>query len=176
MGLLESLKFGSENDTELEEESGQTLPQDPEPGQAPARRRGRPPRRPADPGGMTTAQVNKLSKSVGADLAGLLDLGGTVWEMAGDKCCAPVLQDQSKPIGDAMAACLARNPRLLARMSDVDFVTMTLQFGMLAKALQPVVKAVWHNHISGDGSEAVNNGRGNGIDFDAFPPYPAYTA
>ena len=176
MGLLESLKFGSETDPEMDEESGQTLPQDPEPGQAPSRRRTRTPRRAPDPSGMTSAQVNKLAKTVGADLAGLLDLGGTVWEMAGDTCCAPVLQEQSKPIGDALAACLARNPRLLAKFSDVDFVAMTLQFGMLGKALQPVVKAVWHNHVTGDGTEGVNNGRGNGVDFDAFPPYPAFSS
>lgn len=114
-----------------------------------------------------------MSKSVAEDLAGLFDLGGTLWEFAGDECCAPILQEQSKPLGDAIAACLARNPRLLAKFVDLDVVSLTVLVGAIGKALKPVAVAVWKNHISGAGFDKEGTDGSGGIDFAQFPAYAA---
>lgn len=170
MGILTSTKMEPEIVEETGTEFELKFQPDPEPGERPATR-GRP-RGPAKPtSDLTSTQVKRLSKEVGEQLAGLIDMGGTLWEMAGDECCAPIIQDESKPIGEAIAACLARNPKLLARFADVDFVTWTLQLGALGKALKPVAAAIWRNHISGahDGEEK----NGAGIDLGAFPSYAA---
>lgn len=168
MGILTSTKTEPEITEEIGTEFELKFEQDPEPGERPAAR-GRP-RGPAKrTTDLTAPQVKRLSKEVGEQLAGLIDMGGTLWEMAGDECCAPIVQEESKPIGEAIAACLARNPKLLARFSDVDFVTWTLQIGALGKALKPVAAAIWRNHISGahEGKEKD----GGGIDLSAFPSY-----
>src|SRR3982751_3800706 len=147
MGLLQSLKMEDEKKDESKSvngvEFGSKFEPDPEPGHpATSRRRTRKPA--AQPAaGMSPTRIKALSREVGGQIAGLIDMTGTLWEMTGDTCCAPVVQEQSGPVGDALAACLARNPELLARMADVDFVTMILQIGALGKALQPIGTAIW---------------------------------
>lgn len=171
MGLLSTLKMEDENSDEKTTELAPKFEPDPEPGQSPSSRRRPAARRKALPAGgtMSTAAVKKMSRDVAGQLAGLIDMTGTLWELSGDKCCAPIVQEQAKPVGDALAACLERNPALLARMVDVDFVTMIIQIGAVGKALKPIGEAVWHNHISGEHHGGGDDGPG--FDADAFPPY-----
>jgi len=165
MALLDSLEIEVENPSENPIE----FTADPEPGERPARRRSGRARTPAPAGEPSKTQLTKMTKEVAADLAGLFDLGGTLWEVAGDECCAPILQQQAKPMGDAIAACLARNPKLLARFTDLDVVSMTVLVGAIGKAVKPVGMAIWHNHVKGGGDEYGPAG----IDFDQFPAFPA---
>lgn len=146
MALLDSLKIGAKTDDEFEEEIGQQFAQDPEPGQASGRGRKAPAARrvPAAP---SKAATTKLAKDLAEDLAGLIELGAITWGMS-DDCCAPVLESSAEPIANAITACLAKKPRLLAAFAQADLVSWTLLLSTLYKALQPVGKAIYRNHIS----------------------------
>lgn len=171
MGLLESIEIESEIGDKIPDTIPEEFLRDPEPGERPTRGRGRPRKTAAAPAEPSKTQVTRLTKSVAADLAGLFDLGGTMWELAGDTCCAPVLQEQAKPMGDAIAACLARNPRLLAKLVDLEFVSLTVLIGALGKAVKPVVEAIYHNHIAGGGDNDDGPDGGNGFDASRYPAY-----
>lgn len=177
MGVLGTLEFESKTEAESEAKNGTELEfrfdQDPEPGERPAPR-GRPAgRRNATARDMSAAQVKRLQKAVAEDIAGLLDLGGTLWEVSGDTCCAPTLQRDAPAIGDAIAGCLARNPKLLAKFSQVDFVTATIQFAALGKALKPLAESIWHNHISGAREGGDDEQQTGGVNLGIFPAYSA---
>lgn len=149
MGFLDSLKFESKTDKENELEIDTGFAQDPEPGDfTPVSAPEKKPTRRRSTSMRTAGSSNtKLAKEVAEDLASLIEGGAVVWGMR-DQCCAPVLEQQAKPIADALTAVLARNPRLLAKFADADFAVATVQIIALGRAVAPVAKAVYQNHVS----------------------------
>lgn len=84
-----------------------------------------------------------LEREVAGELQALLMLGSMLWTQI-DQECGPVLNTQSKAIGDALAAVLANNPRLLAKFKDA---TGMGDYIKLAVAIMPVAKAISAHHI-----------------------------
>lgn len=174
MSLLEKLSIRPESDTENGPEIEPVFAQDPEPGERPSRAKkasGRaatkPPaaRRPA----VSTA---KMAKEVSEDLATMLEVGATMWGLT-DDCCAPVLEQQAKPIADALVGILSRNPRLLAQLANSSIAVMGVQSIALFNALAPVGKAVYRNHISNavdDDQEGAHDATG-AVHLGNFPAF-----
>lgn len=181
MGLLDKLNFGPESETENDaqfapqfaEQFATPFAQDPEPGTRPAR--GRKTTAKAAPAGRKVAPgTAKLAREVAEDFATLLEGTAAVWGLR-DQCCAPVLEQQAKPIADALVAILARNPRLLARFADTSIAAYTMQSVALGKALLPVGKAVYHNHIGkavDDDQEGPHHDGASHI--EQFPPFKGF--
>lgn len=170
MGLLDSLQFTPRNDVENGEEDGPQFEQDPTPGETPRPSRRRPAKAAAPAKRAPTSA--KTARAVAEDLASLIEMGAAVWGMT-DECCAPVLEQQAKPIADAFTAILARNPRLLAKFADTDLVAYSVQAGLLFKAISPVAKTVYRNHVSkavDDLPEGGVNGAGS-IQLASFPSF-----
>lgn len=169
MGLLDNLKFTSDSDPEIDPESGPLFVQDPEPGERPAARKSS--GRKVAPAKRTTPGTAKLAKEVAEDLTTLLAGTAAVWGLT-DQCCAPVLEEQAKPIADALTAILARNPRLLAKFADTDIAVYTVQTIALGRALLPVGKAVYQNHVSRavDDEESHNHDNGS-VHLGQFPAF-----
>jgi hypothetical protein len=167
MGLLDGLKIkvekGEENDEEIQEE----IAQDPEPDERPAATKRRISTRAAAPARKQSSA--RLAKQVANDLAGLLEGGAVLWGLT-DQCCAPVLEEQAQAIANALVPVLARHPRLLAAFADSDIAAYALSSVAIGRAVQPVAKAVWHNHISkahkGDAEHVPG-----GVNLDAFPAF-----
>lgn len=84
-----------------------------------------------------------LEKEVASELEALLQLLSYTWSRF-DLECAPVLSQQSKDIGESLAAILAKNPKLLEKFRDMtgfgDYLKLMLAIG-------PVVKAVSKHHL-----------------------------
>jgi hypothetical protein len=118
--------------------------------------------------------VAKMAKEVADNLTTLLELGGAVWGIS-DECCAPVLEMQARPMADAMTAILARNPKMLAQFAQADIAVLAVQTAALWKACQPLLIAIYRNHISGavDDDTDQNGDSGNGR--INLGDYPAYT-
>lgn len=179
MGLLDKLELRTKNDEESESEFGTQFEQDPEPGEAPARRSTRKTAVKAAPR-KATASVTKMAKEVAEDLASMLEMTAAVWGMS-DQCCAPVLEQQARPIADAFTSILARNPRLLAKFAETDMIAYTLQTAALGRALAPLGKAIYSNHVSkaydeDQEQEHTEHARAGGINLTSFPtfrPVPA---
>jgi hypothetical protein len=173
MSLLKRLQIVENSEPETETENGLQLEQDPEPGEkARAARRPRTPSVTAAKPKPTTRTTAQLSKQVAEDLASLIEGGAAVWGLT-DECCAPTLEAQAKPIADALTGVLARNPRLLAAFASTDIVAYTLHTAALGRALAPVGKAIYRNHVSG----AVPDGEATGHDATApvrLGDFPAY--
>ncbi len=172
MSLLDKLQMRSESIPENDPE----LTQDPEPGEKPARGRRSPTKAKATPAAprKATPAVSRMAKEVAEDLASLLEGTAAVWGMS-DQCCAPILEQQAKPIAEALTGILARNPRLLAKFADTDIVSYTLQAAALGRALLPVGKAVYANHVSkavDDDQEAHRDGSVHLGQFPAFNGVP----
>lgn len=146
MGLLDKLEFDSNSDPEIDSEIGFEFAQDPQPNEAPpARSKPAKAAKPAPAKG--SAAVAKLSKQVAADLASMIEIGAVIWGTQ-DDCCAPVLEQQARPIADALVGILGRNPRLLMAFANSDMAVMSMQSIALINALAPVGKAIYKNHIS----------------------------
>lgn len=171
MALLDGIQFVSESDaksgTKLDQELPVEFTADPEPGERP--RRGRPPKLNAVPAAKRPPTAARLAKDVAADLATLIAGTAAVWGLQ-DRCCAPILEDQAQPIADALVAVLSRNPRLLAKFANADIVSMTLQSVALGRALMPVGKAIWTNHVSRTG-EGEGHDQSDRVDLSGFPSY-----
>lgn len=163
-GLLEKLRNAHENSDENEE----VIPQDPVPDETPSAPSKRKPSTRATP---TTAKpaTSRLAKQVAADLTTLLEGGAAVWGFR-DQCCAPVLEQQAKPIAEALTAILARNPALLAKFANTDIAVMTVQVIALGRALAPVGQAIYVNHV------AKTNQLGGDSDGNFLEQFPAYQA
>lgn len=161
--LLEKLRNVQENS----EENDEVIPQDPVPDETPATPSKRKMARPTP----TTAKPanTRLAKQVAADLATLLEGGAAVWGFR-DQCCAPVLEQQAKPIAEALTAILARNPALLAKFANTDIAVMTVQVIALGRALAPVGQAIYVNHVAKT-NELGGDSNGNGSFLDQFPAY-----
>jgi hypothetical protein len=173
MALLEKLQFRSEIDTEIAPENPPELPQDPAPGEARAAKRTGRADKPAAVGSSRRAApaVTKMAKEVAADLATMIELGAAAWGMT-DQCCAPVLEAQAKPIADAFAGILSRNPRLLAKLHGSDSAVLAMQALALGRALQPVGTAIYRNHVSkavDDDQEGSHND--GAVHLANFPAY-----
>lgn len=172
MALMDKLQIVTESGGESGEEFEQDYQQDPEPGtpapKKPSRRRSSATRKAAPT--RRTPTVTKLAKEVAEDLTTLIQGAAAVWGMQ-DECCAPILEQQAKPIAQAFTSILSRNPRLLEKFASTDIVSYTLQSVALGKALLPVGQAIYHNHVS----KAVEEGHdesGNGaIHLDQFPAF-----
>lgn len=173
MGLLDKLQIRPENDAELLEELEPQFAQDPEPGTArnPVRKSNRntarTPARPAAP------SMAKLTKQVAEDLATIIEIGATMWGLT-DDCCAPELEQQARPIADALVGILGRNPRMLMALAHSDMAVMSVQFIALGKAVAPVGKAVYRNHISkarDDDDQDQEHAHGGGISLGTFPAF-----
>jgi hypothetical protein len=170
MGLMDKLKIQDPSVDENEVETGQEFQteyqQDPVPDTS--KKTSTP--KPAPKRLTSKTATNKLAKEVGDDLATMLEMGAVVWGMR-DQCCAPVLAEQAQPIGESIAAILARNPRLLEKFANTDIAVYTVQLLALGRALAPVGGAIYHNHVS----KATKNGehpRGNNaINLNEFPAY-----
>lgn len=149
MGLLDNLKFQPDSNPEIGQEIEPEFAQDPIPGEPrPAKRAAKKAAAPAaGRRGAATGSTAKLAREVAEDLASLLQGTAAVWGLT-DQCCAPVLEQQAKPIADALVGILARNPRLLAKFADTDIAVFTVQSIALGRALLPVGKAVYTNHVS----------------------------
>lgn len=171
MALLDKLQIVPESGEQIGDETGEDYQQDPEPGDPPPRKTRRSRARAAPQKRASTrgaAGTTKLAKEVAEDLTTLIQAGAAVWGMQ-DQCCAPVLEQQAKPIAQAFTAILARNPRLLEKFASTDIVSYTLQSVALGKALLPVGQAVYHNHVSKavEGDEHVDGA----IHLDQFPAF-----
>lgn len=172
MGLLEKMNFTDKRDdivdAEIVPDPQSEYQQDPAPaGPTPTRGKAKAAPR-VRTAGKTTAST-KLAKEVGDDLATMLEMGAVVWGMR-DTCCAPVLSEQAQPIGEAIASILARNPRLLEKFANTDIAVYTIQILALGKALAPVGKAVYSNHVSKAHKDGDHPGT-NGINLNQFPAY-----
>lgn len=153
MAVLEGLKIRDVNGEEFEEEFPEVFEEefapDPAPNEKPRRSRKEPVVRAAP---VRRRSVNVVAKEVGNDLGGAFEMMAALWQMAGDECCAPVLEEQAKPIGAALANILKRYPRLLEKLSDSDYLSFALSAAMVTSAVKPVVTAVYRNHVSKEGT------------------------
>lgn len=158
MTLLDRLEIAEDIDEELDP--------DPVPNEKPKRRRA--PTRQASPKPRAAAvkTIDRVAKEVGNDLATMLEMTATVWAVR-DQCCAPVLGAQSKDIGQALAAILARNPELLQKFANAETGVFVMQMLTLARALMPVGKAVFENHVMRQGDVANEDV----TDLDTFPVF-----
>lgn len=170
MGLLEKLQIRPENDQELQLETEPEFAQDPEPGtvrnsvRKSAAKSVKAPARPP-------ASMAKLTKQVAEDLATIIEVSAAMWGLT-DDCCAPELEQQARPIADALVGILGRNPRMLMALAHSDMAVLGVQTIALGKALAPVGRAVYRNHISkathDDDQEREHDG---GIQLGAFPAF-----
>ena len=170
MGMLDGLTISKVNGPETDPDSGIEFARDPVPNERPPRKAGRK-AAPVPAARKPVTSVARLSREVAEDLATLIEVGATAWGLT-DDCCAPVLEMQAKPIADALTSILARNPRVLMALAESDVAVLTIQVIALGKALTPVGKAVYHNHIS----KAVDDDSGDdrrpgAVNLGAFPAY-----
>jgi hypothetical protein len=163
--LLQRLKVVSNPEVEIEPEIGEIIPQDPVPherpvpsGRKPAARRVAAVRPPSS---------SKLAKEVSEDLTTLFQMTAAAWSLT-DQCCAPTLDQQAPDIAKAITNILARNPRLLAKFAQADTAVIVVQAAALGRALLPVGRAVYANHVAKSDGEASD---GAGPSLDQFPPY-----
>jgi hypothetical protein len=171
MGLLDKLQIRTENDTELPEELEPEFAQDPEPGTARNTVRKSNVKSVRQPVRQAPSMA-KLTKQVADDLATIIEIGATMWGLT-DDCCAPTLEAQAKPISDALVGILGRNPRMLMALAQSDMAVLSVQMIALGKAVAPVGKAVYRNHISkahddNDDQERAHDG---GIHLGTFPAF-----
>lgn len=158
MALLDKLEIAAEIDEEIDA--------DPAPDQAP-KRRARKPRTPAPTIKRAPAKtLNAMAKDVGNDIASMLEMTSVVWGVR-DQCCAPVLAAQSKDIGHALAAILARNPELLRKFAQAETGVFVMQCLALGNALLPVGKAIVQNHVLKSGEDEV----GDVADLNGYPVF-----
>jgi hypothetical protein len=110
-----------------------------------------------------------MAREVGNDIATMLEMTSVVWGVR-DRCCAPVLGAQAKPIGQALAAILARNPDLLRKFAQAETGVFVMQCLALGQALLPVGQAVFTNHVlkRGELDQAPN---ADVTDLDTFPAF-----
>jgi hypothetical protein len=154
MAVLDTLRISTENGEEINAEFPTEFEEefspDPAPDEKPRRSRKEPvvktARKPAP------SASARLAKQAGEDLAGIFEMMAAAWSMAGDRCCAPVLEQQAKPMGTAIANILKRYPNLLAKLAGSDLVSLGVAGGMLVVAVKPVVQAVYVNHIAKEAS------------------------
>jgi hypothetical protein len=165
MALLDKLELAADSSTDTEE----VFDADPAPDERPKRRASRKPRtvaaKPAPARAKTTAT---MAKQVGADIASMLQMTSVVWGIR-DQCCAPVLDAQAKPIGDALAAILARNPDLLAKFANAETGVLVMQCLALGQALLPLGQAVFRNHVAKTGD--LGDGNADVTDLEQFPAF-----
>lgn len=166
MALLEKLRIVTQNEELNPDEIETDLPQDPIPGERPSNR-GKARRASTQPGSPKAA-TTKLAKQVSLDLTSLLEGGAVLWGLR-DQCCAPVLAEQSKDIAEALTAILARNPALLAKFAQTDIAVLTVQVIALTRAVAPVAKAVYTNHVA----QTEIGQADSGFDIDSFPTFSA---
>lgn len=165
MALLDKLELAAETDPEVAEE----LDSDPAPDQRPKRRATRKPRTvAAKPPPARAKPVATMAKQVGNDIASMLQMTSVVWGIR-DECCAPVLEQQAKPIGEALAAILARNPDLLAKFANAETGVFVMQCLALGQALLPLGQAVFRNHVAKTGD--IAGADANVTDLDSFPAF-----
>lgn len=181
MGVLDALKitsysgtefpthfedqFDGENPDENSPDFSSEFSPDPAPDELPRQSRKQPARRAAVEV-PTTSRANKaLAKKVGTELAGCIEMVAAMWEMTGDHCCAPVLEQQAPALGAAFAKILERYPSMLAKAAQSDLLSGVLTAGMVVTAVKPVATAVYQNHM-------INQKDDDGPDpLAEFPPY-----
>ncbi len=163
MALLDKLEIVDEVEPEIDP--------DPQPDETPAQRRRKPASKTSNRRGTvakTPRSVSAMSKQVGNDIASMLEMTAVVWGVR-DQCCAPTLEAQAKPIGDALASILARNPDLLAKFANAETGLFVMQCLALGQAVLPVAKAVFTNHVlSRDEVEAE---REDAVSLETFPVF-----
>lgn len=161
MALLDKLEIAQEIDEEIDA--------DPPPDQPAPKRRARKPRTPAPKVAAPRQKtVATMAKEVGNDIATMLEMTSVVWGLR-DQCCAPVLEQQAKPIGQALAAILARNPELLRKFANAETGVFVMQCLALGQALLPVGQAVVRNHVMKTGDDGPN------ADVTSLDTFPAFT-
>jgi hypothetical protein len=174
MTVLDKLRISDENGEEINAEFPTEFEEefapDPAPDEKPRRSRKEPVVKTAAARRTSSAPTNaRLARQAGEDLAGIFEMMAAAWSMAGDRCCAPVLEQQAKPMGTAIANILKRYPNLLAKLAGSDLVSLGVAGGMLVVAVKPVVQAVYVNHVSKDTAhdhDAADDGYAA-----QFPPY-----
>lgn len=165
MALLDKLELAAESDPDIVDE----VDPDPAPDERPKRRAPRKPRvTAAKPPRAAAKSVNTMAKEVGNDIASMLQMTSVVWGIR-DECCAPVLEAQAKPIGQALAAILARNPDLLAKFANAETGVFVMQCLALGQALLPLGQAVFRNHVAKTGD--IAGADANVTDLDGFPAF-----
>src|SRR4051812_47024905 len=139
MALLDQIKLTDIPDDNSAGETTAEFTPDPVPDAKPPTTRKKP-GRPAGTARKTSTPAPRakttaaMAKEVAEDLATMLEVTATMWAVR-DQCCAPVLAQQSKPIADAVASILERNPRLLARVADAGNAALLMQTIALGRAL-----------------------------------------
>jgi hypothetical protein len=165
MALMDKLELAAESNLDI----GEEIDADPAPDERPKRRPARKPRTVAAKAPATRAKpAAQLAKQVGNDIASMLSMTSVVWGIR-DQCCAPVLDQQAKPIGDALAAILARNPELLAKFANAETGVLVMQCLALGQALLPLGQAVFRNHVVKAGDPDGPNA--DVTDLDSFPAF-----
>jgi hypothetical protein len=160
MALLDKLEIATD--------IGEEIDPDPVPDQ-PAPKRTRKARVPAPkPTRRAPQTVSAMAKEVGNDIATMLEMTSVVWGVR-DQCCAPVLEKQAKPIGQALANILARNPDLLRKFAQAETGVFVMQCLALGQALLPVGQAVISNHVLKSGE--VDGPNADVTDLESFPVF-----
>lgn len=170
MALLDKLQFDEKPDEETDEEIGYQFEADPPPGERATKPTRAKAAKPAPP--KSSAALAKLAKEVAADLATVIEVSAAIWGMS-DDCCAPTLEAQARPIADALVGILSRNPRVLMALANSDMAVMGVQTIALGRALMPVGKAVYRNHISKavDGGEEGSHDHADAVQLGSFPAF-----
>jgi hypothetical protein len=145
MSVADSLTITDDVDQDFPAEFESEFAPDPAPDEKPRSSRRDPVVKASRKAPVPTA---RLAKQVGDELAGVVEMVAAGWQMAGDECCSPVLEEQAKPLGAAIANILKRYPTLLAKCANSDFLSMGLSVAMLTAAVRPVVVAIYQNHVA----------------------------
>lgn len=177
MGILDKLQitdvsgaeFPEHFESQFEGENGPEFSSDfapdPAPDELPRASRKTPAKR-AAPVAEPSSRANKaLAKKVGSEIAACIEIVAAMWEMAGDHCCTPVVEQQAPALGAAVARILERYPSALAKAAASDWLSLTMTGGMVVQAVRPVAKAIYQNHMIKKDDE-------DGADpLAEFPPY-----
>ena len=157
--LTITTESGEEYAQEIGEEYEQEYAQDPVPDEKPAPRPARKAARTVTAAGKARS-TKALAREVAEDLAGLIEIVGVAIGFRCDEC-GDAVEQQAKPMADAVALILSRNPRLLEAFASAPIVEYTMGAAALGRAVKPIIQTVAHHHEHGDDSDAV--------DLAAFP-------
>lgn len=165
MALMSGIKVVHAEELEIDEEIDEVnddgpeygdLDQDPEPVQRQASRKQQ----------RTRESQAVVTRRVGNELKGIIEMVAAMWEFTGDHCCSPVLDKQAAKLSQAMLLILKRYPSLLSKVDESDLLTLVVQVGAITAALKPVATAIYTNHFADGGGKSEDT-----TYFDQFKPY-----
>lgn len=142
---------------EVPQEWGEEFAPDPTPGEVPKLKKAV--IRPTTSGNVTPA----LKKKISAEIEAYIEFAALPIVLR-DPTCGQALHEQAKPIADAIANLLARNPELAHKFLATGVLGDWLK---LLSVTYPVLKAVFDHHITKTKDEEEDGG----FDFSAAPAF-----